>query len=184
MSKKVLVAIADGTEEIEAVTVIDVLRRAGVFVTAASVKNLTITASRGTKIIADDLISRCRDITYDAVILPGGMPGAEHLRDCDDLVAMIDEHIKKGKLIAAICACPAVVLAHHHFIDDVQATCYPSMADKLNKPDRTDSPVVYDKNFITSKGPATAMDFAIKIIQVLLGDKTANQVAEGLLLKR
>lgn len=182
MSKNVLVALAEGTEEIEAVTVIDILRRAGINVAGVSVKDLTITASRGTKLMADDLISNCKDFVYDAIALPGGMPGAEHLRDCNELIEMIDEHIKKGKLIAAICASPAVILAHHHFIDDIMATCYPSFLDKLNKPDKSDSDVVYDKNFITSKGPATAMDFAIKIVRVLLGDDTADKVAKGLLL--
>ena len=109
MSKKILVPIANGTEEIEAVCIIDVLRRAESSVTVASVDELQVTASRGVKLVADKLIGDCVDETYDSVVLPEGMPGAEHLRDSKDLQRILKRQKKEGKLYGAICAAPAVV---------------------------------------------------------------------------
>ena len=117
MDKKVLVPIADGTEEIEAVTLIDVLRRAGVQVTVASVSALQVTASRGVKLVADKLIADCKNEPYDLIVLPGGMPGAEHLRDCTALIALLKAQQQGGKLYGAICASPAVALAPHGLLD-------------------------------------------------------------------
>ncbi|MCP4665846.1 MAG: DJ-1 family protein, partial [Deltaproteobacteria bacterium] len=113
MSKKVLVPIAEGTEEIEAVCIIDVLRRAGAEVIVASVDGLQVTASRGVKLVADKLISQCVDEVYNLVALPGGIPGAEHLRDSEDLTGILNRQYKAGRLYGAICASPAVVLQHH-----------------------------------------------------------------------
>ena len=98
MSKKVLVPIADGIEEIEAVCIIDVLRRAGADVTVASVDGLQVTASRGVKLVADVLITECADRIYDLIALPGGMPGAEHLRDSKELIGILKQQQKKGRL--------------------------------------------------------------------------------------
>ena len=110
MNKKVLVAIAEGIEEIEAVCIIDVLRRADSDVTVASVgDSLQITASRGVVLVADELIGGCKDQTYDLIALPGGMSGAENLRDCTILTDMLKEQKKSGRYYAAICASPAVV---------------------------------------------------------------------------
>ena len=111
--RKVLVPIADGTEEIEAVCIIDVLRRAGADVTVASVGNLQITASRGVKLVADCKIADCRDDEFDLIALPGGIPGAEHLRDSQPLVQLLRRHQAGGGWYGAICAAPAVVLSHH-----------------------------------------------------------------------
>lgn len=182
MSKKVLVPIADGTEEIEAVCIIDTLRRAEANVTVASVGKQTVTASRGVKIQADALIADCTGIIYDLIALPGGMPGAEHLRDCAPLINMLREQKKQGRFYAAVCASPAVVFAHHHLIDDKSATCYPSMQEKLPYPvaDRT---VVIDGNCITSQGPATALPFAVKLVEVLYGQQKAADVAAAMLLE-
>jgi len=106
MEKNILVPISDGCEEIEAACIIDVLRRADADVTVASVGNLQITASRGIKIIADRLISDCVNESYDLIALPGGMPGAERLRDSKDLTALLKRQKQEGKLFAAICAFP------------------------------------------------------------------------------
>ena len=110
MSKNVLVPIADGSEEIEAVTMIDVLRRAGADVTVASVNDLKVTASRGVKLEADCLISECTDQAFDLVALPGGMPGAENLGDNRDLKRILLLQKERGGLYGAICAAPAMVL--------------------------------------------------------------------------
>ena len=107
MSKKVLVPIANGTEEIEAACIIDTLRRAGAEVTVASVDDLQVTASRGMKLVADARISDCVSQTYDCIALPGGMPGAEHLRDSAPLIEKLKQQKQAGRLYGAICASPA-----------------------------------------------------------------------------
>jgi 4-methyl-5(b-hydroxyethyl)-thiazole monophosphate biosynthesis len=126
MIKHVLVPIADGTEEIEAVTIIDVLRRAGADVTVASVNDLQVTASRGVRLVADCLIGQCVDRDHDLVVLPGGMPGAEHLRDSRELKRILQHHSDAGRLLGAICAAPAVVLEPHGLLENRKATCHPN----------------------------------------------------------
>ena len=182
MSKTVLIPIADGTEELEAVTIIDVLRRADAQVTVASVASLQVTASRGVKIDADCLIADCTDKTFDLIVLPGGLPGAEHLRDCPPLIDMLKSQSQAGRLYAAICASPAVALAPHGLLDDKQATCYPSCADALPDQTQADRPVVVDGNCITSQGPGTALEFSIELARLLFGDAKAKQVAEAMLV--
>jgi 4-methyl-5(b-hydroxyethyl)-thiazole monophosphate biosynthesis len=182
MAKKVLVPIADGTEEIEAACIIDTLRRAGTDVTVASVDQLQVRASRGVKIVADVLIADCVSQTYDAIALPGGMPGAEHLRDCAPLITAIKEQKAAGRLYAAICASPAVVLKQHGLLDGVKATCYPSCRDQLDPAFTSTDRVVVDKNCITSQGPATAIDFALKLVEALFGPDKAREVGKAMLV--
>ncbi|MHC4553026.1 MAG: DJ-1 family glyoxalase III [Planctomycetota bacterium] len=180
MSKQVLVPIADGTEEIEAATMIDVLRRAGAEVTVASVGELQVTASRGMKLVADIKIADCANQSFDLIALPGGMPGAEHLRDCELLIDMLKDQKAAGKLYAAICATPAVALAPHGLLEGRKATCYPSLEDKL--PQASNERVVTDGNCITSQGPGTAMEFAVELIAQLYDKTKANEVAAPLLM--
>lgn len=182
MTTKVLVPIADGTEEMEAVTVIDVLRRAGVEVTVASVGTREITASRGVKLTADVLIDQCAGRDYDGIVLPGGMPGAEHLRDSKPLTELLKRQKEKGKLYAAICAAPVVVLLAHGLLPD-KATCYPSFADRLKDPKMAKQRVVVDGRCVTSGGPGTALEFALELVRQLLGEQKAAQVAEPMLAK-
>ena len=181
MSKTAFIPIADGTEELEAVTIIDVLRRADIQVTVASVGPLQITASRGVKLVADCLIDECKDDIFDLIVLPGGLPGAEHLGDCEQLVQMLRTQREAGRLYTAICASPAVVLAPHDLLDGKQATCYPSFADAL--PDQTlaSQRVVVDGNCITSQGPGTALEFALELVRRLCGEPTAAQVGRAML---
>ncbi|MBC8469715.1 MAG: DJ-1/PfpI family protein [Planctomycetes bacterium] len=181
MSQNVLVPIADQIEEIEAVTIIDVLARAGANVTVASVGAIQITASRGVKLVADKLIADCTDESFDLIALPGGMPGAEHLRDCALLIEMLKAQKTAGKLYAAICASPAMALTPHGLLDGKKATCYPSLQDKL--PELANGRVVVDGNCITSQGPGTAMEFAVELVRQLCGDEKAQQVAGPLLMK-
>ncbi len=181
MSKTVLIPIADGTEELEAVTIIDVLRRAGAQVMVASVGALQITASRGVKLVADCSIADCQDTAFDLIALPGGMPGAEHLRDCELLIDMLKSQKQSGRLYAAICASPAVALAPHGLLDDKQATCYPSCADQLPDASKANLRVAIDGNCITSQGPGTALDFSIELVRQLFDNDKARQVAEPML---
>jgi len=182
MTKTVLVPVADGTEEIEAVAVIDVLRRAGAAVTVAAVDRLQVTASRGVRLVADRLISECRDATYDVVVLPGGMPGAEHLRDSKDLEEILKRQAREGRWYAAICASPAVVLEHHGLLGGRRATCHPNFVDRLANRDAAESRVVVDGRCVTSRAPGTAIEFALKLVEVLYGEGKAREVAEPMVV--
>ena len=183
MTKKVLVPIADGTEEIEAVCIIDTLRRAGAEVTVASVSGkLQVTASRGVKIVADELIGDCARRTFDLVALPGGSKGAENLRDSKELADILKNQQKQGRLYGAICAAPAVVLQHHGLIGDRKATCYPSLADQLQNPASADARVVVDGTLATSQGPGTAIEFALKLVEMLFDQAKSAEVAKAMLV--
>lgn len=184
MSKSVLVPIADGTEEIEAVCVIDVLRRAGVRVTVVSVMDdLQVTASRGVKLVADKLIADCVDQTFDLIALPGGIPGAEHLRDSEELAIMLKQQREEGRLYAAICASPAVVFEHHGLLAGKKATCHPAFVEKLENKEAAENRVVVDGTCVTSRGPGTAIEFALKLIELLFDKEKAQKVAGPMLVK-
>jgi 4-methyl-5(b-hydroxyethyl)-thiazole monophosphate biosynthesis len=181
MAVAVLVPVADGSEEMEAVTIIDILRRAGASVTVAAVRQKEVTASRGVKIVADQLIKECRDVSYDLIVLPGGTRGSEHLRDSADLKAMLLRQNQNKRWLAAICAAPVVVLEHHGLLAGRRATAYPDLAGHLKNQDAIGERVVVDGHCITSQGPGTAVEFALVLVQLLLGRAKAEEVAAGLL---
>ncbi|MCW7551922.1 DJ-1/PfpI family protein [Endozoicomonas gorgoniicola] len=187
MSRPVLVPIAQGCEEIEAVTIIDTLRRAGAKVTVAactSDDSLDIEASRGVKLTADTHINHCRDKTFHMIALPGGMPGAANLRDSEPLIQLLHEQKQASRWYTAICAAPAVVLAHHSLLDNVSATCYPSFLDQLEGalPRPTDPVVIDLKNkVITAQGPGNAMSFSFALIDALYGKDTHRPVAKQMI---
>ena len=179
---KVLIPVADSVEDIETVTIVDVLRRAGLDVSIASIhERKQIIAARGTRIEADCLLSSCLADKWDLIVLPGGMPGAEHLSNHAPLIALLKEQAATGKHYAAICASPAVVLARHGLLNGKQATCYPAMQAQLPDTSRAAEMTVIDHNCITSQGPATAMAFALALVEALSGKDRRQQVAEGLL---
>ena len=183
MQKTVLVPVADGTEELEAVAIIDVLRRAGATVTVASVTGARqITASRGVVIVADALIEACVEKDYDLVVLPGGIPGAEHLRDAEALIDILKRQREKRRLYGAICASPAVVLEHHGLLAGHQATCHPGFTDQLTITDRIDDRVVMDGNCLTSQGPGTAVEFALALVERLYGKDKREEVAAPMVI--
>jgi 4-methyl-5(b-hydroxyethyl)-thiazole monophosphate biosynthesis len=178
MLKKVLVPIADGTEEIEAVVTIDVLRRAGAEVTVASVMgDRQVTASRQVNLVADKHIKECTGNTYDLIALPGGMLGAKYLRDCKELIEMLKNQVAAGRLYGAICASPAVILEHHGLLQDKKATCHAGFAGKLKNQETAESRVVVDSNCITSRGPGTAVEFALQLVEELFGLEKRKEVA-------
>lgn len=177
MSKKVLVPVADGTEDLEAVGIIDILRRAEADVTVASVGQLQITASRGIKLIADTLISDCVGAGYDLVVLPGGIPGADNLRDSAELTGILKRQYKAGRLYGAICASPAIILEHHGLLKGRKATCHPAFTDKLSNTDKIKSKVVVDGNCITSQGAGTVIEFALTLVEMLYGKDRRESVA-------
>jgi 4-methyl-5(b-hydroxyethyl)-thiazole monophosphate biosynthesis len=177
MTVNVLVPIADGTEEIEAVTIIDVLRRAEADVTVASVGALQVTASRGVRIVADCLIEACKERDYDLIVLPGGMPGAEHLRKSPVLKEMLLRQRNAQRWYGAICAAPAVVLEPHGLLVERRATCHPNHVHSLSDPSAVAAPVVVDGNCVTSRGPGTALAFALKLVELLFGRQRMEAVA-------
>ena len=181
---RVLVPIADGTEEIEAVCIIDVLRRAGIEVTVASVGELQITASRGVKLVADCLIDECRGKAFDLVALPGGIPGAENLRDSDALAEILKAQKKAGGWLGPICAAPAVVLAAHALLDGCRATAHPAFADQLEDQTRVDERVVVDGRCVTSRGPGSALESALRLVALLCGEDKAREVPAPMVLPR
>ena len=187
MTTSVLICIANGSEEIETVTTADLLVRAGIQVTLASVTEdgaLEITASRGIKLVADLPIIRVADEPFDAIVLPGGLAGAEAFRDSPLVVEKVRRMHLDGKIVAAICAAPALVLEHHQLFPLGNMTGFPSMRDKIPAHKWVDRRVYFDErvNLLTSQGPATAFDFALKLIELLQGRETAANVAAQLIL--
>lgn len=179
---KALVAIADGSEEIETVTIADVLVRAGVAVELAAVgEGKCITGSRGIKIGADKSITECSGTSYDLIVLPGGKAGAEKLRDCAPLIQLLEDQRYARKLYGGICAAPAVALAPHGLLDGHKATCYPTLTLPAAYASPGNPTVVVSDNLITSRGPGTAMAFALKLVEALQGTEEARTVAEALL---
>lgn len=180
MEKNVLVPVADGSEELETVAIVDVLRRAGAKVTVAAVKELMITGSKGVIFMADRLLSECVRETFSLIALPGGMPGAEHLRDAKSLIAMLKTQAEQGRLSGAICASPAVVLHSHGLLRGKRFTCHPNFAHPLPQELYSLDPVVVDGNLVTSRGAGTAVEFALTLIELLYDRDKAKEVRRGL----
>lgn len=183
MTKTVLVPIADGTEEIELMCIVDVLRRAGARVTLAAIANTTISASRRVSINADTTLEQCKDMEFDLIALPGGMPAAEAFRDCPTLITMLRKQAAASKLYAAVCASPAVVLHTHDLIGDKKATCHPACAEPLAGNPGLNQRVVVDGNLITSQAPGTSLEFALKLTEILVNKEMADKIATAMLVK-
>ena len=182
MEKKVLVPVAQGTEEMEAITIIDVLRRAGANVIIASVDDIHIKASGGIEFKANRLIKDCMDEEFDLIVLPGGIPGAHNLRDSKELEILLKKQAAQQKYYAAICASPAVVLHHHGLVTPGKVTCHPGFGKMIDNGNIVESKVVVDGNCITSRGAGTACDFALKLVELLYSKEKAKGVAQGLAL--
>jgi len=179
-AKRVLVPIANGSEEMEAVAIIDVLRRAGADVTVASVEaTLLCKMSRGVLLQADAALADVAASSFDLVALPGGMPGAERLRDSAALSALLAAHASAGRPYAAMCAAPAVVLAPAGLLAGRAATAHPAFAEQLPASAKasTAARVVLDGPVLTSRGPGTALEFALALVELLYGKAKALEVA-------
>ena len=188
MEKKVLVLLAEGFEEVEAITPVDYLRRAGIAVTTASVGNdLTVTGSHGIKVSADiTLLNIPMEAVcpWDAVVVPGGSPGADNIAASGEAGALLKKMAASGRLISAICAAPARVLFPLGLLDGKKFTCFPGEEKNVMpagaewKQDR----VVVDGSLITSRGAGTAGEFACAIIDWLLGDGDGKKISDKVLL--
>lgn len=181
---KVLVPLAEGFEEIEAVTVIDILRRAGVEVVSAGLTEGPIKGSRGVTVVPDTALHRINDDEFDMVVLPGGLPGATNLRldkRIHEIVTRI--HERKG-YVTAICAAPTIY-AEMGFLEGRKATSHPSTREQVHARagEYSEDRVVVDGHFITSRSPGTAMEFALKLVEVLKGPEMMEKVNEGVMAK-
>lgn len=187
MTKQVLVPIADGSEEIETTCITDTLTRFGAKVTVASVNpkgSLLCTMSRGIKVHADELIADAATREWDMIVLPGGVAGAEALRDCKPLIELLQKQKDAGKIYGAICAAPAIALAPHGLIDDgAAATCYPAPHFQQKLKNLSNKSVVVEGNMITSQGPGTSIQFALQLGEQLFGKEKRDEIAKQMLVE-
>lgn len=182
--KKAVIFLANGFEDIEALATVDILRRGGVDVTIAGVTGEIVTSSHNLKVVADKLADDIKAADYDAVICPGGMPGATNLRDSQKVLDTIKEAYNAGKIVAAICAAP-MVLEKAEILKDKDFTMYPGMENYAPSGKyHGNTYVVKDGTVITGAGPAATFDYAFEILANLQGKEIANQVAQGMLIVR
>ena len=177
---KILIPLAEGFEEIEAVTNIDVFRRAGLDVITAGLGKKEVEGDHGLKMKTDLLLKEVDVNELDAIVLPGGMPGAENLRNSDKLLWLISELDQKGGLVAAICAAP-MVLDKAGVIENKNATSYPGFKRKMPSCNYLEERVVRDHNVITGRGPGVAMEFALEVVRYLLGHEKVDELKEEML---
>jgi len=177
----VLVPLAQGCEELEAITITDLLVRAGISVTTCGLDERPVKASRGTTIIPDTSIDRIMHKTFDLIVLPGGLPGADHLRDDAQLQSLLKKQANENRYLAAICAAPKA-LAEAGVLEGKTATSFPGVLEALHDPSITLSKnaVEIDGKIITSRGPGTAMDFALALIEQLEGTEKRDEVEQQL----
>lgn len=180
----VLIPLAQGCEELEAVTLIDLMRRARFNVVSAGLEErLTpIKASRGTTLVPDTTLDEALKIEFDMIVLPGGLPGADHLNDDPRIIRLIQQMAASGKYTCAICAAPRA-LARAGILEGRRATSYPGTLDKMSVPGMTytGEAITTDGKVVTSRGPGTAMDFALTLIELLGGKERREQVESPLL---
>lgn len=177
---KALIPVAPGSESLETVTLVNVLRRAGIEVTVASIgAERRVEGSRGIALTADALFAEVAGQDFDLIALPGGESGARALAECAPLMDKLRAQRLNHRWYGAICAAPALALSPHGLLDGKQATCYPAFREQLLH--FVDRPVVVDGHCITSQGPATAMAFALQLVDVLCGAARRKEIAAGLL---
>ena len=179
----VYVFLAEGFEEVEALAPIDMLRRAGVSVTTVGVTGKVVTGSHGVPVTADITQDALQlDASLEMIVLPGGMPGAENLHNCQPLQELLKaQNAKKGK-IAAICASPAVVLGQLGLIEGKRATCYPGFEKLCTGAKMEDARCVTEDNIVTANGPSSVTNMCYAIITISKGKQTANEVMTGMLI--
>ena len=177
MTKKAIVLFATGFEEVEGITQVDFLRRAGIEVTMVGIDSRDVAGNHGvfvhTDIVVDDLPA---DPGTDAIVLPGGMPGAQNLSESPSVLSLIKRYFDSGRLVAAICAAPGVVLGRTAILDGRRFTCYPGFQERAPRGTFCEDRVVVAGNVITSRGPGTAAEFAEAIVSYLVGRDAAERL--------
>lgn len=181
MTKKSLIFLADGFEEVEALTVVDLLRRAGIEIDMVSITgNKQVTGAHGIAVQADVLFEQADLTNADALVLPGGMPGTRNLEAFEPLIEALKQADQSGKVLCAICAAP-LVLGVNHLLEGKKASCYPGFEKDLLGAKVSYDAVSKDGNSITSRGMGTAIAFAGEIIATLLDEETANNIKESVI---
>lgn len=178
---RALVPLAEGFEEIEAVTIIDVLRRGDIDVVTAGLETAIVEGSHRITLISDRLLAHVDPLTFDLIVLPGG-PGTYKLKDDPRIADMLKQQSQAGKLIAAICAAP-LVLSEAGLLADKKATSFPSVQNKLQVGEYLTVPVVVDGQVITGRGAGTAMAFALKLVELLTDQTVANKLATDMIFQ-
>ena len=182
--KTVYLFLATGFEEIEALTIVDMLRRAEIDITTVSIsRNLQVEGAHGITVTADCTWVELSTEDADWLILPGGMPGTKHLGECKPLVSLLQRQAAANKNIAAICAAPSV-LGQAGLLNGYKATCYPGFEQYLEGAECVSEPVVRDGNIITGMGPGAAMEFALTIVDLLVGKEKVDELVEAMCVKR
>lgn len=180
---KILVFLAEGFEEVEALTVVDYTRRMGIEADMVSVEgNKEVAGAHGIKVLADLAMDDVALENYEGLVIPGGLPGAANLRDNARVVDLVKDMNERGKLLAAICAGP-IVLARAGIIENKKITSYPGFEKDLQSGQYENSPAVLDGNMITARGPYYAVDFALEIVRYLLGEEKAEELKKNILYK-
>lgn len=178
--KKVAVFLAQGFEEVEAITPIDLLRRAGVHVDVVGVGSKEITAARGVSVNCDIEIEDIEG-SYDCLVVPGGMPGSVNLSQSKKLSALLTNQNDNNRLIGAICAAPGVVLGSLSILDGKNFTCYPGNEDKVKNGNFKLESVVVSGNIVTSRGVGTAIEFSLKLIEILVSKDVSTKISKGII---
>ena len=175
----VLVPLAEGFEEIEAITIIDTLRRASIKVITASLKDTQVTGSHDITVTADTTLANAINSTYEMIILPGGMPGSKNLTEDQRIIDLVQNIYTNNGYIAAICAAP-MVLGKAGIIKGKNATCFPGVEDKMTEAIPSAEPVVQDGNIITGRGPACTIPFSLKIVEIIKGKEAALKIQNAM----
>ena len=180
--KRAVVLLADGFEEVEAITQIDFLRRAGIETVVAGVTARDVVGGHDIRVNTDITVDEYAD-SFDAVVLPGGATGARHIAADEQSMQLIRRAFEQGKLVAAICAAPGVVLGANGLLGDHTFTCYPGFQEQATSGRFVEDRVVVEDNLITSRGPGTAAEFALSIVTYLVGGEAARELHERTLQK-
>ncbi len=176
---KIIVPLAEGFEEIEAVSIVDVLRRAGLEVTTASLKSNPVKGSHGIAVVADRVIGGLKSVDFNCIILPGGMPGAENLKKSDAVLSYVKHIFSKGGYVGAICAAP-IVLAQAGILYGKKVTSFPGYEPELEGAKYTGAPIEVDGTVITGRGPGCAVQFALEIVRILSGEKLMAELRKNM----
>lgn len=179
--KKAAVLLADGFEEIEALTVVDLLRRASIYVDTVSITDeYMVHGAHGINVQTEDLFDEVNFVEFDMLVLPGGMPGTTNLNEHSGVRRVVKDFAESGKYVAAICAAPGI-LGGLGLLKGKRAACYPSVEEKLSGAVIMKVPVVQDGNIITSRGMGTAIDFSLKLVEILTDKVKADELAESII---
>ena len=177
---KIGIFMADGCEEIEGLTVVDVVRRAKMEIVMLSITGKKeVTSSHGVTFLADALAEETGYEDLDGIVLPGGMPGTLNLKNHDGVRYVVKQYAKEGRYVGAICAAPTI-LKSLGVLEGRRATCYPGVEDEMEDVVLTETAVVVDENIITSQGVGTAIDFGLKLIEILDGEEKAKEIADSI----